>query len=97
MTTTRTDVIILSEGDRVRIRPLDSNHDWLVCEIALISHNGKSIALRTLDGGALRLRTGGLMANVIPIMLTHDRAYTALDGTELEVEVYREKVSTYDA
>jgi hypothetical protein len=80
-------LIGLANDAILRVRPLGSNDEWCICQVAVMSTSGNSLGLLVQDG-ALRIR-GGLMMGAVLVSIEEGRAFEAISNTELEVELKR--------
>jgi hypothetical protein len=75
----------LRTGDAVRLR-IAGAADWTEGRAALVSENGRSIAV-SLGGGVIRTPDGGLLLGVIPLIADYDAAtLNDLYGNTYELE-----------
>lgn len=73
-------------GEAVRVRRRGLSDAWCFGSVAMVSGNGKSVALY-LDG-MVRTADGGFIGGVLPLIVDCEAETVAgLDGTEYEVEI----------
>jgi hypothetical protein len=80
-------VAILTNDSILRVRPLGSDDDWCICQVAVMSTSGNSLGLLVQDG-ALRIRSG-LMRGAVMVSIEDGHAFETISNTELEIEMKR--------
>ena len=76
---------LVATGDVLRVRQRGTQDEWCVCQVQLVSPNGKSLALRILDDGVLRVRGGSMMLG-LGVLIEDGAAYEIGTNTELEID-----------